>query len=51
VIVADMELIARDLRKDATRGVGYDELQQALAVISRIKDNLVALEQAGEDTP
>lgn len=51
VIVADMELIARDLRKDATRGIGYDELQQALAVIGRIKDNLVALEQAGEDTP
>lgn len=51
VIVGDMEIIARDLRKDVTRGIGYDELQQALAVISRIKDNLLALEQAGEDAP
>lgn len=50
VIVGDMEIIARDLRKDATRGIGHDELQQALAVISRIKDNLVALEQVGDDT-
>ncbi len=45
VIVGDMELIARDLRKDATRGIDPDELQQALAVINRIKDNLLALEQ------
>jgi MarR family transcriptional regulator for hemolysin len=45
VIIDDMELIGRDLRKDSTRGIGYDELQQALAVIGRIKDNLLALEQ------
>ncbi|MEO7052663.1 MAG: MarR family winged helix-turn-helix transcriptional regulator [Rhodanobacter sp.] len=44
VIVGDMELIARDLRKDATRGVGCEELRQALAVINRIKDNLQALD-------
>ena len=37
VIVDDMELIARDLRKDATVGIDYDELEQALAVINRIK--------------
>jgi len=48
VIVGDMELIARDLRKDATRGIGYEEMQQALGVIARIKDNLQALEQ-GDD--
>lgn len=51
VIVGDMELIARDLRKDVTRGIGHDELQQALAVISRIKDNLLALEQHDGGTP
>ncbi|MDQ6647784.1 MAG: MarR family transcriptional regulator [Pseudomonadota bacterium] len=45
VIVADMELIARDLRKDVTRGIAHDELQQALAVIGKIKGNLLALEQ------
>ena len=44
-IIDDMELIARDLRKDSTRGIDYDELQEALAVIGRIKDNLLALEQ------
>ena len=49
VIIDDMELIARDLRKDSTRGIDYDELQQALAVIGRIKDNLLALEQLPGD--
>ncbi len=46
VIVGDMEFIARDLRKDATRGVDYDELHQALGVLNRIKDNLQALDAA-----
>ena len=45
-IVDDMELIARDLRRDASRGIEHDELQQALAVISRIKENLHALDAA-----
>ena len=44
-IIDDMELIARELRVDATRGIDADELQQALAVIGRIKENLLALEQ------
>ena len=44
VIVDDMELIARDLRKDATRGIGRDELGEALNVINRIKENLQALD-------
>jgi DNA-binding MarR family transcriptional regulator len=44
-VVGDMEVIARELRKDATRGITQDELQQALAVIGRIKGNLLALEQ------
>jgi DNA-binding MarR family transcriptional regulator len=46
VIVGDMELIARDLRKDATRGIGSDELAGALSVINRIKENLQALDAA-----
>ena len=45
VIIDDMEQIARELRKDATRGIDYAELEQALAVIGRLKDNLLALEQ------
>lgn len=45
-VIDDMELIARDLRKDATRGIEHDELQQALAVMARIKDNLLVLDQA-----
>jgi MarR family transcriptional regulator for hemolysin len=52
-VVDDMEVIGCGLRKDATAGVSIDELQQALAVITRIKDNLLALEQAdpGASTP
>ena len=49
VIVDDMELIARDLRKDATVGIDYDELEQALAVINRIKENLLALDQGSNE--
>ncbi|MDE2306680.1 MAG: MarR family transcriptional regulator [Xanthomonadaceae bacterium] len=48
-VVSDMEVIARELRRDATRGIGHDELQRALAVINRIKDNLLALEQKDGD--
>ncbi|MGP1666987.1 MAG: MarR family winged helix-turn-helix transcriptional regulator, partial [Rhodanobacter sp.] len=44
-VIDDMELIARGLRKDATRGIDVDELQQALVVMGRVKDNLLALEQ------
>jgi DNA-binding MarR family transcriptional regulator len=45
VIVGDMEVIARELRRDATRGIDHDELKNALAVINQIKENLQALEQ------
>jgi hypothetical protein len=41
----DMERIARGLRRDATAGIAVGELQQALAVIERIKENLQALDQ------
>jgi DNA-binding MarR family transcriptional regulator len=47
-VIDDMELIARDLRRDVTRGIDYAELEQALAVINRIKDNLLALEQVDD---
>ncbi len=47
-IIDDMELIGRELRKDATRGIDFEELRDALAVIERIKDNLQALEQEGD---
>jgi DNA-binding MarR family transcriptional regulator len=45
VIVGDMEVIARELRRDVTRGIDHDELKKALAVIGQIKENLQALEQ------
>jgi len=48
-IIDDMEVIARELRGDATRGIDHDELLQALAVINRIKDNLQVLEQRDGD--
>jgi len=34
------------LRKDATVGITIDELQRALAVITQIKENLLALEKS-----
>jgi MarR family transcriptional regulator, transcriptional regulator for hemolysin len=49
VIVDDMEGIALELRRDATRGIAPDELREALAVISRIKDNLLALDQSSTE--
>lgn len=48
-VIADMELIAQGVRKDATQGITVPELQQALDVISRMKDNLQALD--GGTTP
>jgi DNA-binding MarR family transcriptional regulator len=43
-VIADMEEIALGLRKDATRGITVPELQQALDVLNRMKDNLQALD-------
>ncbi|WP_201315821.1 MarR family transcriptional regulator [Dyella sp. EPa41] len=43
-VIADMEEIAVGLRKDATRGITVPELQQALGVLNRMKDNLQALD-------
>ena len=43
-VIDDMELIAHGLRKDATRGIDVAEMQQAMDVMNRIKDNLQALD-------
>lgn len=43
-VIADMELIAQGLRKDATIGVDVAEMEQAMGVLNRIKENLQALE-------
>lgn len=50
VIVDDMELIARDLRRDATTSITHAEMTQAMAVLNRIKENLQALD-VGEVLP
>ena len=44
-VIADMEDIARGLRRDATQGIAPEEMEQCMAVINRIKDNLQALDQ------
>ena len=45
-VADDMERIALELRREATREIRYDELKQALAVLERIKANLQALDGA-----
>lgn len=44
-VIADMEDIARGLRRDATQGIAMEEMEQCMAVINRIKENLQALDQ------
>jgi len=43
-VIADMELIARGVRKDAAKGISVPELEQALGVLNRMKENLQALD-------
>lgn len=43
-VVDDMERIARELRREATAGIAYEEMRQALEVMGRIKENLQALD-------
>jgi MarR family transcriptional regulator for hemolysin len=43
-VIDDMESIARDLRRDATVGITYAEMAQAMDVLNRIKENLQALD-------
>lgn len=46
-VVDDMERIARGLRRDAAAGIGGDELAQTIAVLTRMKENLQALDEMG----
>jgi len=46
-VIADMELIAKGVRKDATQGISVPELEQALGVLNRMKENLQALDNGG----
>lgn len=46
-VIADMELIAKGVRKDATQGISVPELEHALAVLNRMKENLQALDNGG----
>ncbi|WP_267224588.1 MarR family winged helix-turn-helix transcriptional regulator [Dyella silvae] len=48
-VIADMELIGKGLRKDATVGIDVSEMQQAMDVLNRIKDNLQALDGGAAD--
>jgi DNA-binding MarR family transcriptional regulator len=48
-VVDDMEVISRELRRDASAGIALEEMRQAVAVIERIKDNLLALEEPGRE--
>lgn len=48
-VIADMELIARGIRKDAAKGIPVAELEQALGVLNRMKDNLQALDGGVEE--
>jgi DNA-binding MarR family transcriptional regulator len=45
VIIDDMESIGRQLRRDATVGIAYDDMKRALEVIGQLKDNLLAMEK------
>lgn len=46
-VIADMELIAKGVRKDATLGISVPELEHALGVLNRMKENLQALDNGG----
>ncbi|GLQ96880.1 MarR family transcriptional regulator [Dyella mobilis] len=43
-VIDDMERIAYELRRECTAGVTYEELSQAMDVMTRIKENLQALD-------
>ena len=45
-VIDDMERIARDLRRECTAGITYEEMKQAMDVLTRLKENLQALEAA-----
>ncbi len=49
-VVDDMERIAYELRRECTVGITYEEMCQAMDVMTRLKENLQALD-AGETPP
>lgn len=49
VIIDDMESIGRQLRRDATVGIAYDDMKRALEVIGQLKDNLLAMEKPADE--
>ena len=50
-VIDDMELIARGLRRDATVGIHRSEMEQMMAVLNQIKENLQALDQEPASPP
>jgi DNA-binding MarR family transcriptional regulator len=47
-VVDDMEQIANDLFRQAQRGIAAAEMKSMISVLARMKDNLNALDDAGE---
>ena len=45
-VVDDMQTVASGLRSDATRGISASELKHTTAILERIKENLLALEDS-----
>ncbi len=45
-VVAEMEVIASELRNDALRGIRRDDFETLLRVLAQLKDNLIALNGA-----
>jgi MarR family transcriptional regulator, transcriptional regulator for hemolysin len=43
-VIDDMERIAYELRRECTTGITYEEMMQAMDVMTRIKENLQAIE-------
>jgi len=45
-VVAEMEVIASELRNEALRGIRRDDFETLLRVLAQLKDNLIALNGA-----
>ena len=50
-IVDDMERIAYELRRECTVGITYEEMEQAMDVMTRLKENLQALDTTEAPPP
>jgi len=48
-IVAEMEVVSAELRREALQGVGDEDFETLLHVLVRIKSNLVALDGAADE--